>query len=237
MWLYYAAMDRLMLFDYRKGKGQSDPKEMLADFKGIIQADGYKVYDSLCRNHPDIHLTFCMAHARCKFEDALNDDWEQAGHVLVQIQHLYALEQRMRNEFMGIHGLGTANKAEKEIYRVLPDKTWEMAGRKPIQLQTVKPDGKGNIFSKSIFMGLSAYTLHRQMEVDNNLVDNAVRDLWIGRKAYLFAVSHQAAKITAAVYYFMASCKTTKSMNLIGSKMSLKESSATSRKTCNSLSR
>jgi len=48
------------------------------------------------------------------------------------------------------------------------------------------------------------------MEIDNNLVENAVRPLAIGRKAYLFAGSHQAAEMTAAMYSFMASCKKNK---------------------------
>ncbi|SDA97259.1 IS66 C-terminal element, partial [Algoriphagus alkaliphilus] len=55
--------------------------------------------------------------------------------------------------------------------------------------------------------GLSAYVLHGQMEIDNNLVENAVRPLAIGRKNYLFAGSHNAAEMTAAMYSFMASCK------------------------------
>lgn len=60
LWLYHAPVDRLELFDYRKRRCQSGPKEMLTQFKGIIQTDGYKVYDSLFGNHPDMHLTVCM---------------------------------------------------------------------------------------------------------------------------------------------------------------------------------
>jgi transposase len=60
--------------------------------------------------------------------------------------------------------------------------------------------------------GLSAYALHSQIEIDraanrNNLVEHASRPLAIGRKAFLFAGSHQAAEMTAAMYSFMATCK------------------------------
>lgn len=55
--------------------------------------------------------------------------------------------------------------------------------------------------------GLSAYTLHGQVEIDNNLAENAIRPLAIGRKNYLFAGSHQAAEMTAAMYSFTATCK------------------------------
>ena len=101
MWLYHAPVDRIVLFDYRKGRDQSCPKEMLADFRGIIQTDGNTVYDSLFGSHPDIHLTFCMAHAIRKFVDSVKDDEEQANYILDGIGKLYLLEARMRDESMG----------------------------------------------------------------------------------------------------------------------------------------
>ncbi|WP_229239788.1 IS66 family transposase [Echinicola soli] len=69
------------------------------------------------------------------------------------------------------------------------------------------PLGKAIHYARSRWAGLSAYTLHGQMELNNNLVENAVRPLAIGRKAFLFAGSHQAVEMTAAMYSFMASCK------------------------------
>ncbi len=72
------------------------------------------------------------------------------------------------------------------------------------------PMGKAISYTHSRWAGLSAYTLHGQMEIDNNLVENAVRPLAIGRKAFLFAGSHQAAEMAAAMYSFMASCKKNK---------------------------
>jgi len=64
MWVYHCPADKLVLFDYRQGRDQSGPKEMLRDFKGILQTDGYSVYEALYGNHPDIILVYCMAHAR-----------------------------------------------------------------------------------------------------------------------------------------------------------------------------
>lgn len=116
MWLYHAPVDRLVLFDYRRCRDQSGHKEMLADFRGIIQTDGYKVYDSLFGSHPDIHLTFCMAHARRKFVDAVTDDEEQANYVLDEIQKLYLLEGQMRDEAMGWEQRTQVRKKHAETY-------------------------------------------------------------------------------------------------------------------------
>lgn len=98
MWLYHAPVDRLVLFDYRRGRDQSGPKSMLADFKGIIQTDGYKIYHILYDNHPHIQLTFCMAHARRYFVNAVKDDEKQANYVLDQMRTLYLLEEKLNAE-------------------------------------------------------------------------------------------------------------------------------------------
>lgn len=187
MWLYHAPVDRLVLFDYRKGRDRSGPKEMLADFKGIIQTDGYKVYDSLYGNHPDIHLTFCMAHARRKFVDAVKDDEEQANYILDEIGKLYLLETKMRDESMGWQQRTALRKEHAEpvlenLGRWLEEKQYSYRPKSPM--------GQAIAYAHKRWAGLSAYVLHGQMEIDNNLVENAVRPLAVGRKAYLFAGSH-----------------------------------------------
>lgn len=207
MWLYHAPVDRLVLFDYRKGRDQSGPREMLADFKGIIQTDGYTVYDSLYATHPDIHLTFCMAHARRKFVDAVKDDEKQANHVLDEIQKLYLLEARMRD---GAMNWEQRTQLRKEHAEPVLEELGKWLEEHQYSYRPKSPMGKAIEYARKRWAGLSAYVLHGQMEIDNNLVENAVRPLAVGRKAYLFAGSHQAAEMTAAMYSFMASCKKNK---------------------------
>ncbi|MCE7042833.1 IS66 family transposase [Dyadobacter sp. CY312] len=64
MWTYNAPCDKLTLFDYRKGRDQSGPKQMLEGYAGILLVDGYAVYEKLFGNHPDVLLVYCMAHSR-----------------------------------------------------------------------------------------------------------------------------------------------------------------------------
>lgn len=207
MWLYHSPVDRLVLFDYRKGRDSSGPKEMLKEFSGILQTDGYKVYESLFGNHPDIVLTFCMAHARRYFVNALKEDEAQANYVLDEIQLLYALEQRMREE--NLDWEQRTEERKKEAVPVL-ERLEEWLKENQYKYRPKGPMGKAIDYSLSRWTGLSAYTLHGQMEIDSNLVENAVRALAIGRKAFLFAGSHQAAEMAAAMYSFMASCKKNK---------------------------
>lgn len=204
MWLYHAPVERLVLFDYRKGRDRSGPEEMLAGFTGIIQTDGYVVYESLYANHADILLTFCMAHARRKFVDALKDNHQQANYVLDRMQVLYLLEKRLREQGADWEERTIQRKAHSipvlaELGKWLEDNH--------LKYRPTSPMGKAISYARSRWDGLSASALHGQMEIDNNLVENAVRPLAVGRKAYLFAGSHQAAEMAAAMYSFMASCK------------------------------
>ncbi|MBK6932440.1 MAG: transposase [Saprospirales bacterium] len=45
------------------------------------------------------------------------------------------------------------------------------------------------------------------IEIDNNLVENIIRPIAIGRKNYLFAGSHESAQRAAMIYTFFAACK------------------------------
>lgn len=204
MWVYHAPVDGLVLYKYQTGRGQSGIKEMLKTYTGIIQADGYSVYESLYAAHPDIMLIYCMAHARRKFVEALNYDKEKASHILGLMSKLYQLEKEMR-EANFTDDQRTVSRQEKTVPVLNEIKEWLQE-----QAQVVLPKsplGMAINYTLPRWAGLSAYAKHGQVEIDNNLVENAIRPLAIGRKNYLFAGSHDAAEMTAAMYSFMATCK------------------------------
>ena len=65
-WVYHNSIAKLALFDYRKGRGREGPDDILKDFKGYLQTDGYAAYDAFDKRE-GITLMHCMAHARRKF--------------------------------------------------------------------------------------------------------------------------------------------------------------------------
>lgn len=204
MWVYHAPADRLVLFDYQKGRDSSGPKAMLAEYEGILQTDGYKVYESLYGDHPDIALIYCMAHARRKFVDAAKFNEEKANEVLSLMQKLYKLEQDMRDQELSWEQRTPIRQKEavpvlEEIRKWLEDHAAKVLPKSPL--------GQAINYALPRWNGLSAYAEHGQVEIDNNLVENAIRPLAIGRKNFLFAGSHDAAEMTAAMYSFMATCK------------------------------
>ena len=204
MWVYHAPADKLVLFDYQKGRDSSGPKHMLQDFKGILQTDGYKVYESLYANDPDIALVYCMAHARRKFVDAVKYDEQKANAVLELMSQLYKLEQDYRDE--KLNWQQRTERGQKEATPVLNQiKEWMQENVHTVLPKS--PIGQAINYTLPRWNGLSAYAQHGQIGIDNNLVENAIRPLAIGRKNFLFAGSHDAAEMTAAMYSFMATCK------------------------------
>lgn len=204
MWVYHAVADNLVLFDYQKGRDSSGPKNLLKDFKGILQTDGYKVYESLYANHPDIALVYCMAHARRKFVDALKYDEQKANAVLELMAQLYKLEQDYRDEELTWQ-LRSERRQKQAIPILNQIKVWMQTHIH--QVLPKSPLGQAIQYTLPRWTGLSAYAQHGQIEIDNNLIENSIRPLAIGRKNFLFAGSHDAAEMSAAMYSFMACCK------------------------------
>lgn len=73
MWVYYAPLLKWVCFHYRKGRGKNGPKEMLSGYQGILQTDGWHVYDDYAEV-PGISLIGCLAHARRKFHESLQNN-------------------------------------------------------------------------------------------------------------------------------------------------------------------
>ncbi|TCD11265.1 IS66 family transposase, partial [Pedobacter frigidisoli] len=147
-WVYHSPLDGTVLFDYSPTRGSSAPVPILGSFKGYLQTDGYAVYQKYAQSKDIIHLA-CWAHARREFEKALDNDKPRAEKALLMIQKLYAVERKIREQY---------------LY-----------------------DGS--------------------LQIDNNLVENAIRPVSLGRKNYLFAGSHEAAQRSAMIYSFFAICK------------------------------
>lgn len=202
-WVYRSPERRLVLFDYREGRGRDGPVNMLRGFKGFLQTDGYAVYDDFAKNR-DITLVGCMAHARRHFEKALDSDRERASQALKQIQLLYKVESRIREEQKEPEDILLLRQAESlpvlmELERWMKENILEVTPKSPV--------GQAITYSLPRWGKLIRYIDHPQLEIDNNLVENAIRPSVIGRKNYLFAGSHDGARRSAMMYSFFGSCK------------------------------
>ena len=201
-WVYHAPEIKMVLFDYRPGRSREGPKDILKNFNGHLQTDGYVVYDIF--DTDEITLLNCMAHARRKFEHALDNDKERAEYVLKQMQKLYEVERKARDE-----NYSYDQRYElRQIESVPVLKSLHIWLKENIILVTPKSTiGEAIAYSLARWEKLCIYAQDGKLEIDNNLVENVIRPVAIGRKNYLFAGSHDAAQRSAMLYSFMGTCK------------------------------
>jgi transposase len=202
-WVYYSPVDKLVCFDYRKGRGREGPEKFLGSFRGLLQTDGYVAYDTY-ENRDGITLFGCMAHARRKFEKAKDNDLKRAEFVLERMQQLYLIEREARE-----NGLSFELRKELRVKQSLPVLK-ELEKWMKEQLPDVLPKssiGQAIAYTLGLWTRLTRYVDNGQVEIDNNLIENSIRPVAIGRKNYMFAGSHEAAQQAAMIYSFLGTCK------------------------------
>ena len=202
-WVYYDPIHRLVLFDYRKSRGREGPDEMLKEFAGYLQTDGYNAYDHY-ENRSQITLLACMAHARRKFEHAQENNPSLAGNALKMFQALYDIERDIRETNLQEDAI-KSQRQERSKPILLQMESWL---REQIILVPPKSAiGVAMAYTLNLWPRLIRYIDDGRLQIDNNLIENSIRPVALGRKNYLFAGSHEAAQQAAVIYSILATCK------------------------------
>lgn len=202
-WVYRSPDTGLVFFDYTPGRSARGPTGILTDFKGYLQTDGYEVYEQFGQRSDVIHVG-CMAHARRKFTEALSNDEDRAKEALAQIQKLYALERTADMEGFSIDQRKEIREAQgipilQALYEWMVEQYRQVPPRSAI--------GIALFYSLQRWEKLTQYVKNGRLKIDNNLVENAIRPVALGRKNYLFAGSHEAAQRGAMIYSLLSTCK------------------------------
>ena len=201
-WVYHDVGSGLVLYEYDPSRGQIAPGRFLNGFSGYLQTDGYIVYDIL--PNKNLKLAGCMAHARRKFYEALENDKPRATWMLDTIQSLYEVEARARAENLS-HDQRLELRGKESAPVMDGIKKWLQENC--IQALPKSPIGKAIAYMLARWEKLTLFTQEGMLEIDNNLVENAIRPVALGRKNYLFAGSHEAAKRAGIIYSFITCCK------------------------------
>lgn len=211
-WVYHAPQLKAVLFNYCPGRSEKFPINMLKDFQGTLQTDGYAGYDKLAQRieRPPLGggsggvALACMAHARRYFEKALNNDKARAEYALKKIRDLYAIE-RQCNEKKAPPEL--RHRFRRRYAVPILDEFGEWIKQEINIVAPKSPIGKALAYTLGLWSRLRAYVQDGQYLIDNNLIENTIRPMAIGRKNYLFAGSHSAAGHAALMYSLLGTCK------------------------------
>lgn len=203
MWVFCNPSDGAVMFHYSPTRGGEAPLPLLCDFKGYLQTDAYSVYDNYDAKE-GITLLHCMAHARRYFFNAKNSDERLANHFLEEVRKLYTIERKAKEgKFSHDERLQLRQKEAVPILSGL--KVW-LADN--LYVHTPKnPMAKAIAYSCKRWDKLCIYASDGRLEIDNNLIENKIRPLALGRKNYLFAHNENTAQNLAMLYSLIGTCE------------------------------
>lgn len=209
MWVFKggSAENPVIIYQYHQTRSGDVAKLFLDGYEGIVQTDGYVGYDFLDSRFGIIHVG-CWSHARRKFVDAKKAGTKNkigsADKALSIIRSLYALEKMARQQEMD------------------PDEIYEMrqSQAKPILERFKKwlDKRKDKVPPKSLLGVAINYCLgqwHRlekyvedgHADIDNNVVENAIRPFALGRKNWLFSGTPAGARASALIFTLIETAK------------------------------
>ncbi len=207
MWVAHSPSSKAVLFHYDSSRSQTSADQFLASFNGnYLQCDGYAVYDNVAADK-QIHQVFCAAHSRRKFKEALDkkEHPKLCEQALWFYQQLYDLERQFREK-----KLTYEQRQEQRIEKSLPilEQFKEWLDKQCNNMAILPNDrlAKAITYTRKRWTGLIAYCYNGALEIDNNLVENTIRPLALGRKNYLFAGSEHGAYQLAIGYSFVNTC-------------------------------
>ena len=199
---FYAVPRGDVILDFDRSRGLVPVRRRLESFAGTIQTDAYDVYLSLGKNQPGLDRIGCLAHSRRRFYAALKENLSAAVWFIGQIRLLYRIEDEVRElSYADRHAL------RQQKAPVI----WEALKTKALELRpTFLPKstmGKALSYFIDEYDALTGYLRDGRYEIDNNLVENAIRPTAVGRKRWLFIGHPDAGWRSAVIYSMIVSCR------------------------------
>lgn len=203
-WVYYSPVDKTICFEYDRSRSAAAADSFLKNHKGYLQTDGYGAYDHFDKR-AEITLVGCMAHARRKFKEASDQLQTAADDAMKMFGQLYSIEEQARKDELSYED--RLKLRQKESIPIMSKlHKWMMD---QLQNSAVLPKsllGKAITYTLNLWPRLNEFTKNGMLEIDNNLIENKIRPIALGRKNYLFSGSHQAAQRAAMMYSLFAMC-------------------------------
>jgi transposase len=193
-----------VVFDFQMGRGREGPKQFLGQFAGILQTDGYTAYDHT-GGLQMVHAA-CWAHARRKVFDALklNPDDRVSRQLVERTDALFLIDAGARDagmDHMARHAL------RQQRSRPLLDIIKEEMEAAQLAALPSSALGKAVSYTLSLWHKLTRFLEHPELELSNNLAENSMRPVALGRKNWIHVGSEQAGPKVAAILSVIESCR------------------------------
>jgi transposase len=190
-----------VLYCYSPDRKADHPRDHLASFRGILQADGYAGYAGLYER--GVTEAACWAHARRKFFDVHKATQSPlATEALQRIAALYAIEATVRGESAEIR-LAARRAKSAPLFAEL--KIW-------LEQTLARLSGKSELagairYTLSRWQAMTLLLRDGRVCIDNNAAERSMRPMCLGRKNWLFAGSDSGGERAAAAYSLIETAK------------------------------
>jgi transposase len=200
----YSCPGGTVVFDFRLGRGRDGPKRFLGQFEGILQTDGYAAYDQI--GGPGMVHAACWAHARRQFFEAvqLNPRDPVATPIVARMDELFAVDAEARRKSLSV---GVRHLWRQERAKCLMD---EIRGRIEAAQSVALPASalcKACQYVLKLWRKLTRFLEYPELELSNNLAENSMRPVALGRKNWIHIGSSQAGPKIAAILSVVESCR------------------------------
>lgn len=195
-------------FTYAPGRAGKYATEILQEFSGILQVDGYAGYNRVLdlRDNAPIQLAYCWAHARRKLYDLTHHNVAPiAEEGLKQIAVLYRIEAQVRGTSAEER---LAMRQQKSAPKVATFKIWLDHAR--TQVSAKSPTGLALKYIAKYWDGLILFLTDGRIEIDSNAVERTIRPIALQRKNALFAGHDAGAQNWAMLASLIETCKLNK---------------------------
>jgi transposase len=193
-----------VVFDFRLGRGRDGPRDFLGQFEGILQTDGYAAYDQI--GGPRMVHAACWAHCRRQFFEAvqLNPRDPVATPIVARMNELFAVDAEARCKALGV---AARDVRRQEKAKPLLD---EIRGRIEAAQSSALPASalsKACQYALTLWRKLTRFLEYPELELSNNLAENSMRPVALGRKNWIHIGSSQAGPKIAAILSIVESCR------------------------------
>jgi transposase len=192
------------VFEFCLGRGRDGPKKFLGKWEGILQTDGYQAYDNI--GGPEMVHVGCWAHARRKFVDAVKVNPQDAAAVkmVTRMDALFVVDREARQQQLSVEERLGLRREHAESWA-------EEIRQECVALsQTALPKsalGQAAAYTLNMWTKLRRCFDYAEVELSNNLAENSMRPVALGRKNWLHVGSAQAGPKVAAIISVVESCR------------------------------
>ena len=205
LWVFKGGNPRAptVLFKYRETRSAKFLLELLRDYKGYIQSDGYSGYEDL-KSIETITLIGCWAHSRRKYDEAskASKNKGSAYEALSMIKALYLIEKKTK-EFTAEERKEIRKNEAVPILKKI--KKW--LDKKKQQVLPESLIGKAVNYTTKRWPLLVRYVRDGIIPIDNNGVENSLRPECLGKKNWLFSYTPSGAEASAFFYSITETAK------------------------------